>query len=194
MLGFEPGTRGMFQRYFYFAASSPTFQFSPGSFPLLLSLIVNDKNSPNMGSLPPCDDSEKFTSAVSSRQHIFLNGIGIILEKAIKTFLQKQGANPQGPASMSTAHTSQPQPEAQWAAVSRLPRPELISNIITLAWGGGRHLKDILGWVRGMVHTYCAILSVQTHIFSLRMSSGSLHGALFGLLFWGSSEDSCHSC
>lgn len=39
--------------------------------PIFSLNVNNNKDSPNMGRLPPGDDSAKFTSAVSSQQHIF---------------------------------------------------------------------------------------------------------------------------
>lgn len=73
------------------------FQFPPGLPSLPLSLTVSDKDScvwaPSL---------LEMTLPISPLQHLvnntFLIGISIVLEKAIKTFLQKQGVNPWGPS------------------------------------------------------------------------------------------------
>lgn len=101
VLGTEPGTLGMLQRYLYFPAPSPTFRFSPGS-SLLSSLYLFMTKTPQTWatSLPEMTLQSSHQQRLAN--NIFLKGISITLDKAIKTFLPTQGVSPQGPASQST--------------------------------------------------------------------------------------------
>lgn len=95
-----PGTLGMFQRYLYFPAPAPTLRFSPGS-SLISSLYLFMTKTPQTWatSLPEMTLQSSHQQRLAN--NIFLKGISITLDKAIKTFLPMQGLSPQGPASGS---------------------------------------------------------------------------------------------
>lgn len=145
------------------------FQFPPGSPPLPLSLIASDKDShawaPSL--LDRTLPSSPLQCLVNNR---FLKGISIILDKAIKTFLQKQGVNPRGPRVYGhvTIRLSKKQ--------SRLPslRWGLSSSQTQATWPlsvQDRHL----GAVRRLAYAARdAILSVQAHVGRLAVCSGRL--------------------
>ena len=122
---------------------------------------------------------------LSGQQHVFLKGISTVLDKAIKTFFQKQGVNPRGPSfcehiTISLSKRLSGLPSLPW-------RPELISNRIKLAQAGGDTSKTSLARFTGL-HRYCAILSVQMHAFSFSMWSGKPHCPKSVVFIWAPGE------
>lgn len=99
VLGTEPE---IFQRYFYFPAPCPPphlgFLLGPPSF----LLFTYSRQTPQTwaASLPEMTLQSSHQQCLAN--NIFVKGISITLDKAMKTFLPMQGVSPQGPASLST--------------------------------------------------------------------------------------------